>query len=308
MKDRMVYQSPGFFVQKLIFAAARGDRKRIVPDQTGDRIGIQAGAVEHHFRPDRSAVRRFDPVTIRIFFSRCLDCRNRKIRQKLRAVIHRVPDGMQRQLIGAYDRAGRRRQGASDPGRKIWFCFSDFFSADQRQLFYPVLFSPRQQSAQDPPVIFRIADHKGPVPAIFDVKIPAELLHPFRTFDVQDRFQAARFRIISGVDDPAVRFGLSHRCVVFFFQDHDAVLIFCQMIGDQSADDPAADNGDVIFIFAAHVVCRLLVFLLYFLQQKTRQKKGHGPFFNASQSPLHRVFRFAVLLCLILLRENPSPR
>ena len=255
LEQRVRHQIPRAFIQQQVFAAARYDRRRPLPQHAGDFVGIQPGAVEHIPRLHllSAGIQAKAPVGL-------LDALHPEIRAQLHAVVHRVPHGGNGQLIGADDARRGAPQRAGRLFRHLRLQRAHLFPGKQRQPRHtvgkPSLIQPRKGVF----VLRGKGQHQRAVVPVRHLQLRRKRRHHRRAAHIEPGLLRSRQRIKPAVDDRTVGAGRSHRHILIPLQQANPQVIAGQLAGGQRADHPGADNHYIIqhtvFLPAAKTSCQ----------------------------------------------------
>ena len=246
---RSACQCSAFLIEQYIFTAARMYVKRIIADHSCHIVRIQTRRVYYVRRVNRIGVGRYCIISAVLFYIRYF-----KVQFKIRTVIHRVSHCGNTQFIRTDNCTARRIKRVFRIGRNIGFEGVQLIRIQYFKPLNAVFDTAFKKLVYNLAVIFVKPQNKRAVILIFYAKFPSDLRHHFASANIKPCFKAVRLCIKTRVDYCRICFCCAERNIIFFFQNTNAYIIFCQLSCRHCTDNTCADDCYIIQIGSSPVI------------------------------------------------------
>ena len=272
LEDGAAHQRALRLVKKLVFPPPRGDGKALVPGHPRDLVGIDPGGVD-----DKPRLHRLLSGTEDEILPHIPDLLDGKAGAQRGAVVHRVFDRADGQLIGADDAAGGSGKRALDLRGDIGLQRQNLLRGKQGESRHPVLLPARFELRDGIQILAGEGEDEGAVADKGDRELFCGFLHHRVAEDVVFCLVGARLRVEAGVDDGGIRLGRAHHDVLLLFEQDGRELPAGELPQSQPAGHAAADDRDIVSCHTDPSFPR---------KKKPQKTKGAWPFrFCDSKSP-----------------------
>ena len=232
---------PYRFVKKAILTFPRQDMELPFAYHIMDTIRIHPRCIN-----DNPAKKRLRPSLQAISFLLFLYCLYFCIQVKIHSIHRRIFGQSRCQPKGAYNPSRGRIQSSDRFIGQIRLHLQKLFPFQNPKAFHPIFLTSFQQLLQLFPIFYIKAKHQRTISPKREIQLPGKVFHQSVSPQVQSRLFCSRLRIITRMDNTAVRLRRSLANIGSFFQYGNFPVIRRQFPRNRTAAYPGSYNDYII--------------------------------------------------------------
>ena len=225
-----------------IFTAARPHTEGGIPHKRGDLGRSKTGGIDDVSGAHAVTALRYDGVSIPL----AADGVHTEAVKKRSPVVHCIPDGRHRQLIGADNTARTGKERAERLGANGRLLTHKSLTVKDLKPLDTVVEATLTQGSDGLQLILREGHHKRAVVFIFDRKLTADLRHHARAKQIEMSLFRPLLSIKAGMNDPRIGAAGPHGNVGLGLKQTHVPRIARKLTQDHPTDDTATDDCNIV--------------------------------------------------------------